>query len=146
MLASRVGGQRLWGWKDPRTTLLLDFWDRLLDSAYYILVYRFPWDVADSMQRLGEPLFLRNPEYAYRFWSFYIRHLLDFFIRNSQRCVLLSTNALQQDPNRLAALLRKKLNLEIRHANLRDIYEHKLFTSTEGSNPLIDLVAATSPQ
>jgi glycosyltransferase involved in cell wall biosynthesis len=149
MLVSRAEGRRLWGWKDPRTTLLLDFWDTLLDGAYYIFVYRFPWDVADSMQRLGEPLFLRHPEYAYRIWSFYNRHLRDFFIKNSHRCVLLSTNALRQNPDRLVDLLRKKLNLEIREANLREIYEHELFTCIEGRegyDPLIDLVAATSPE
>jgi glycosyltransferase involved in cell wall biosynthesis len=146
MLVSRAGGRGLWGWKDPRTTLLLDFWDTLLDGAYYILVYRFPWEVADSMQRLGAPVFLRNPEYAYRIWSFYNRHLRDFFIKNSNRCMLLSINALRQNPDRLVDLLRKKLNLEIREANLRDIYEQELFTCTEGSDPLIDLVAATSPQ
>ena len=146
MLASRAEGRELWGWKDPRTTLLLDFWDTLLDRAYYVFVYRFPWDVADSMQRLGEQLFLRNPEYAYRIWSFYNRHLRDFFIKNSHRCVLLSTNALQRDPDRLIDLLRKKLNLEIRDANLKDIYEPELFTGIEGPDPLIDLVAATSPQ
>jgi glycosyltransferase involved in cell wall biosynthesis len=146
LLSSRAQGRGLWGWTDPRTTLLLDFWDTLLDGAYYIFVYRFPWDVADSMQRLGEPLFLRNPEYAYRIWSFYNRHLLDFLIKNSQRCVLLSTNALQQDPDQLIDLLRKKLNLEIRDANLKEIYEREAFTSIEGPDPLIDLVAATSPQ
>jgi glycosyltransferase involved in cell wall biosynthesis len=149
MLVSRTEGRGLWGWKDPRTTLLLDFWDPLLDGAYYIFVYRFPWDVADSMQRLGAPVFLRKPEYAYRIWSFYNRRLRDFFIRNSHRCVLLSINALRQNPDRLVDLLRKKLNLEIREANLRDIYEQELFTSTEGPDgydPLIDLVAATSPQ
>jgi len=148
MLASRAERRGLWGWKDPRTTLLLDFWDTLLDGAYYIFVYRFPWDVADSMQRLGAPLFLRNPEYAYRIWSFYNRHLRDFFIKNSHRCVLLSINALQQNPDRFVDLLRKKLNLEIREVNLRDIYERELFTCTEGPegyDPLIDLVAATSP-
>jgi glycosyltransferase involved in cell wall biosynthesis len=146
MLVSRAERRGLWGWKDPRTTLLLDFWDTLCDGAYYIFVYRFPWDVADSMQRLGAPLFLRKPEYAYRIWSFYNRHVRDFFSKNSRRCVLLSINALRQNPDRLADLLRKKLHLEIREANLRDIYEHELFTSTEGSDPLIDLVAATSPQ
>lgn len=149
MLASRAAGRGLWGWKDPRTTLLLDFWETLLDGAYYIFVYRFPWEVADSMQRLGEPLFLRNPEYAYLIWNFYNRHLRDFFIKNSHRCVLLSVNALQRDPDRFVDLLRKKLNLEIREANLKDIYEHQLFTSIEGPegyDPLIDLVAATSPE
>ncbi|HEU0048538.1 MAG TPA: hypothetical protein VFQ43_13145, partial [Nitrososphaera sp.] len=146
MLVSRAERRGLWGWKDPRTTLLLDFWDTLLGGAYYIFVYRFPWDVADSMQRLSAPLFLRNPEYAYRIWNFYNRHLRDFFIKNSHRCVLISINALQQNPDRFVDLLHKKLNLEIREANLRDVYEHELFTCTEGSDPLIDLVAATSPQ
>jgi glycosyltransferase involved in cell wall biosynthesis len=146
LVVSRAEGRALWGWKDPRTTLLLDFWDTLLDGAYYIFVYRFPWDVADSMQRLGEPLFLRKPEYAYRIWSFYNRHLRDFFVKNSHRCVLLSINAWRQNPDRFVDLLRKKLKLEIREANLRDIYEPEFFTCTQGSDPLIDLVAATSPQ
>ena len=155
MLVSRAeawglrGSRRPWGWKDPRTALLLDFWDPLLDGANYVFVYRFPWEVADSMQRLGEPLFLRNPEYANRIWSFYNRHLRDFFIKNSHRCLLLSTNALLRNPNQLVDLLRKKLNLEIHEANLKDIYEPELFTCTDGPDrfdPLIDLVAATSPQ
>jgi glycosyltransferase involved in cell wall biosynthesis len=146
MLVSRTEGRGLWGWKDPRTTLLLDFWDTLLDGANYIFVYRFPWDVADSMQRLGAPVFLRNPEYAYRMWTFYNRRLRDFFIKDSERCLLLSINALRQDPDQLVDLLRKKLNLEIREANLRDIYEQELFTCAEGPDPLIDLVTATSPQ
>jgi glycosyltransferase involved in cell wall biosynthesis len=146
LLATRGERRGLWGWKDPRTTLLLDFWDALLDRALYIFLYRFPWEVADSMQRLGEPLFLRNPEYAYRIWCFYNRHLRDFFIKHSHRCVLLSINALQQNPDRFVDFLRKKLNLEIPEANLKDIYEHELFTRIEGSDPLIDLVAATSPQ
>jgi glycosyltransferase involved in cell wall biosynthesis len=146
LLGSRDERRGLWGWKDPRTTLLLDFWDALLDGPLYIFLYRFPWEVADSMQRLGQPVFLRNPEYAYRIWCFYNRHLRDFFIKNSHRCVLLSINALQQNPDRFVDFLRKKLNLRIPEANLRDLYEHELFTSIEGSDPLIDLVAATSPQ
>src|SRR5262249_9593081 len=105
LLASRARTRSLWGWKDPRTTLLLPFWEGLAHGANYILVSRFPWDVADSMQRLGEPLFLRNPEYAYRIWNFYNRQLLDFFSRNSQRCLLLSINALQENPDRFVDLL-----------------------------------------
>jgi glycosyltransferase involved in cell wall biosynthesis len=146
LLGSRDERRGLWGWKDPRTTLLLDFWDALLDGPLYIFLYRFPWEVADSMQRLGQPVFLRNPEYAYRIWCFYNRHLRDFLIKNSHRCVLLSINALQQNPDRFVDFLRKKLNLRIPEANLRDLYEHELFTSIEGSDPLIDLVAATSPR
>src|SRR5262249_46597933 len=80
-VASRAPGSTPWGWKDPRTTLLLDFWHELLDDPRYVLVYRFPWDVADSMQRLGADVFLRNPEYGYRIWEFYNRHIRDFYVK-----------------------------------------------------------------
>ena len=66
LAASRAGGGGIWGWKDPRTTLLLDFWDEILEErAFYVLLYRLPWEVADSMQRLGADVFLRHPEWAY---------------------------------------------------------------------------------
>jgi hypothetical protein len=77
-----------WGWKDPRTTLLLDFWEGMLDDPTYLFVYRFPWEVADSMQRLGAEVFLRHPDYAYRIWAFYNRHLLDFYRRHRDRSIL----------------------------------------------------------
>src|SRR5436305_1664761 len=65
LAAGRAGGEGVWGWKDPRTTLLLDFWDEILEERpLYLLLYRLPWEVFDSMQRLGADVFLRNPEWA----------------------------------------------------------------------------------
>ena len=60
LVAEHAGAVGRWGWKDPRTTLLLDFWHGLLPDPAYALVYRFPWDVAVSMQRLGTEVFLRH--------------------------------------------------------------------------------------
>ena len=62
-----VDGGR-WGFKDPRTSVVLPLWDRAIDDARYLLVYRFPWEVADSMQRGGAEVFRLNPGYAYRAW------------------------------------------------------------------------------
>src|SRR5215471_3410258 len=95
LIASRSDRSAPWGWKDPRTTLLLDFWDQLLTDARYVFVYRFPWDVADSMQRLGAEVFLRNPDYGYRIWELYNRHIREFYSANRARCVLVSANALR---------------------------------------------------
>src|SRR5436305_2564424 len=80
LAAKRAGRGRPWGFKDPRTTVLLDAWDEALSGlgARYVLVYRLPWEVAESMPRLGAPVFLDHPEHAYRIWSFYNRRLLDF--------------------------------------------------------------------
>ncbi len=46
-----------WGWKDPRTTITLPFWKRIIaevfpeSQIYYILCIRNPIDVAKSLQK-----------------------------------------------------------------------------------------------
>ena len=60
------GGARhgVWGWKDPRSTLLLDFWRELLPKARFVGVFRAPWEVADSIRRVNAGPFQRRPEWA----------------------------------------------------------------------------------
>lgn len=147
LAAARSSRPGLWGWKDPRTTLLLDFWDGILGGqAVYLLLYRFPWEVADSMQRLGADVFLDHPEYAYRIWTFYNRHLLDFHRRHPDRSLLMNANALLQDPSRLADLLRGKLGLAVAEGAFESLRDRDLFVSFAPDDPLIRLVAATSPR
>jgi len=135
----------LWGWADPRTTLLLSFWDALLQDPRYVLVYRFPWDVANSMQRLGADTFLRHPEYAYQIWNYYNQRLYDFYLEHSSRCVLVSINSLCKNLGRFGTLLRDKLGLSVPEIDLDGLFKSELLTSTVGSDPLIDLLALTSP-
>ncbi len=141
---------RRWGWKDPRTTLVLDFWDDLVKDTGlapgYLLVYRAPWDVADALQRTGADVFLRNPEYGYRIWTFYNRRLLDFRRRHAERSLLISIEAVLSEPRRFTDLLAARFGLELEHdlpARLRGeegLRAHAL------DHPLIELVAVTSPE
>lgn len=41
----------LWGWKDPRTCLTLQFWQQLVSNVHYILCLRNPVDVARSLAK-----------------------------------------------------------------------------------------------
>lgn len=144
-LAAQRSG--VWGWKDPRTTLLLDFWDEVLEGRpLYVLVYRFPWEVAESMQRLGAAVFLDHPEYAWRIWTFYNRHLLDFYRRHPDRCVLASANGLLRDPERFASQLTRKLGLQLSGSPLDAVRDPGLFASKPPGDPLMGLSALTHPQ
>jgi glycosyltransferase involved in cell wall biosynthesis len=147
LFAARRARGVSWGWKDPRSTLLLDFWDGVAGgAARFVFLYRYPWDVADSMQRLGAGVFLDNPEYAYRIWGFYNRRLLDFYRRHPSRVVLASVNAVVREPERFVELLVGKLGLELGSAALEDLFDgDQRFSTVEGSDPLIDLVAAAFP-
>jgi glycosyltransferase involved in cell wall biosynthesis len=142
---SRAARFRYWAWKDPRTTLLLDFWDGILDDARYLLLYRFPWEVADSMQRTGEEVFLRHPEWAHRIWSFYNRRLVEFYRRNADRCLLVSANSLPAGFSRIAILVREKLGLALPETPSVDPYESGLFRTGDLADPIVHLTAAASP-
>jgi glycosyltransferase involved in cell wall biosynthesis len=119
LVAQRADAGTLWGFKDPRTTLVLDFWDALLPAPVYVGVYREPARVADSIQRLGASVFLKHPEYAWALWTLYNRRLLDFVQRHRDRCVLLNIDSLEAGLEGIPSLLRDRFALTLGVTNLR---------------------------
>jgi peptidoglycan hydrolase CwlO-like protein len=85
---------RVWGWKEPRTTLFLDFWSDLLPEAKFLLIYRSPWEVVDSLYRRGDPTFQDQPELALKVWHQYNQIIIDFYDNFSNRCLLANINTI----------------------------------------------------
>ncbi|MBD2313293.1 sulfotransferase [Desertifilum sp. FACHB-1129] len=105
---------RLWGWKDPRTTLFLDFWHSLLPQANFILVYRSPWEVVDSLYRRGsDELIEAYPERAVEFWMHYNQKMLEFYAKSPERCLLINLSHIVRDPSGLIAALNQKFQLQL---------------------------------
>ncbi|MCL2923050.1 MAG: sulfotransferase [Trichodesmium sp. MAG_R04] len=77
-----------WGWKEPRTTLFLDFWSHLLPNAKFILIYRSPWEVVDSLYTWQDKIFQTKPELAVKFWLNYNQKIIDFYNYAANRCLL----------------------------------------------------------
>lgn len=68
---SAFGRSRLWGWKDPRSSLLLPFWERLLGPLHVVICVRSPNDVASSLQRRDG----MDRDRALALWARYTRAL-----------------------------------------------------------------------
>jgi hypothetical protein len=158
LINNRYLKAEIWGWKDPRTSLMLNFWDELLPDAHYIFVYRLPWEVADSIFRVSisanngfTKLFAQHPYYALKIWSFYNRHIVEFYKKHSKRCVLVSINALTQKPEQLIELLRDKFGItqeisnEVQH-QFQKIYESKIFKNIDLAHPSVRILQHTAPQ
>lgn len=141
LLATRQQEEpHLWGWKDPRTTLLLDFWNEMLPQARYLFVYRYPWDVVDSIVRLQSVAFHKRPHYALKIWEFYNRHLLEFYESHRDRCLLVSINSVLENPNLLIEQLTTKFKLNLKNAeaeDLKKIYNSRLFGTLKTTHPLV---------
>lgn len=52
-LAKHFSSRPIWAWKDPRTALLLPFWQRVVNELRYLLLLRNPLEMAASQERWG---------------------------------------------------------------------------------------------
>ena len=116
----------IWGWKDPRTTLFLEFWSELIPNAKYIFVYRSPWEVVDSLFRRGDVIFRQNPALVIPQWCSYNQAILDFYQSHREQSLLLEVSSVIQYPQEIVELVNQKFGLELRSP--KDLYEKALFT------------------
>ena len=72
-LLQTFSGKSPWGWKDPRTTILLPFWKSLIPHLRFVICIRNPLDVANSL-RTRDRLSL---EHGVILWNRYLRAAIE---------------------------------------------------------------------
>jgi hypothetical protein len=103
-----------WGWKDPRTTLFLDFWAQLLPEAKFIFIFRPPWNVFDSLLRRGtDAEILNEPTLALDVWTYYNRTILDFHKANPHRSLITPVEYATGIPNSLIQNICDRFDLPL---------------------------------
>jgi hypothetical protein len=73
---NRFAGSPLWGFKDPRTLLVLDGWLEALPALESVGIFRHPAEVAESLRTRTPARF--TAEKAFGLWLAYNRRLLDW--------------------------------------------------------------------
>jgi colanic acid/amylovoran biosynthesis glycosyltransferase len=133
LLAVKFGGREVWGWKDPRTTLFLDFWNRLLPNAHWVLVVRRPGETVSSLLRRGDAWLegenpVRKARMALRLWMHYNRCLLRFARAHRERVLLLvvpdDLSPTHQDLVNLIITRRWRVGLD--QVNFGSVYDPSL--------------------
>lgn len=125
LITSRRERGAPWGWKEPRTTLFLDFWEGVLPEAKFVFVFRRPWEVVESLFRRGDPLFQANPSHAIDVWTHYNRLLVEFYQRHPQKTFLCEITRAIESPAALLAQIREKLGVTL--AQPPGLFEPDLF-------------------
>jgi hypothetical protein len=127
LISDRRTTGRAWGWKDPRTVLFLDFWLEMLPEAKCLLVFRHPWQVADSLHRRGDAIFHNDAERALRLWHRYNAFIRDCADTHPERVLVRSIDDLIADPNAVFQDIRTRLGIPLKDP--LPLYRPELFAS-----------------
>jgi hypothetical protein len=82
LLIESFDSARVWGWKDPRNSLTLPFWQNLLRGLKTVILVRNPLEVAHSMRRRNGTSY----SFGLRLWEIYNRRLIET-VKDEQRLV-----------------------------------------------------------
>lgn len=134
-----------WGWKDPRTTLFLDFWASLVPNAGYVLLYREPSEVVDSLFRRGDGPVTVTPELAARSWLAHNATLLRFVRGNRPRCMLANVKVIARDPQRFLRMVSDHFGMEV-NASVASPFEPYLMKAFGGAESQPTLLRYLMPE
>lgn len=137
LVAARRGLGTPWGWKDPRTVLLLDDWAEMVPEARFVLVFRPPWEVADSLFRRGDPAFVHNPPLALAVWLHYNRSLVGFAARHPDRCLVCELSQVVAAPEDLFAAISRRFGIGLGAPPADRFQRGLLHTATDRGHALL---------
>jgi hypothetical protein len=116
-----------WGWKDPRTTLLMDYWRKKIPNAYFLFIYRNPWDVVDSLFRRGtDEKIITNPELAFHAWDFYNRQIIEKYKENKEKSILISIEDILKDTPAFLKSINNRFGFHLNPSNTDKLFDAKL--------------------
>ncbi len=103
--------QEIWGWADPQSVFLLDYWKNLDPNITFILVYDKPHSVL-TQAGLNEASTLSAETLSQRSrnWYAYNAALLHFFHRNPARCLLVSSQQVHQSASSYLQKVRARID------------------------------------
>ena len=139
--------RHIWGWKDPRTSLFLDFWNELLPEARFVFVFRHPLQVLLSLLRRNE--FDNRPilTAGLQAWQTYNANIMSFYDRHPDRCLLIHIDSMTARIEQFANLVREKLNLDVRiDSTIFDrIYRAQELSRTQVPLEATEILTKTNP-
>lgn len=87
LLIREFADKPLWGWKDPRTCLMLPMWEEILEElgteVGYLIVFRNPIDIANSLMKRDNS----SANQSYSLWTLYTLTALEE-TKNKNRTII----------------------------------------------------------
>lgn len=135
-LISSFDGHPVWGWKDPRTSLLMPFWRSCIEDLKTVILLRNPIEVAQSLAKRNAS----SAAFVLSLWKQYYAALLRDCPRD-QRLVV-SYDACMQNPRRELERVLHFINLPVppsRRSAAAALPRRSLRHSSHGIEDLLEM-------
>lgn len=128
----KKNSRKQWGWKDPRTTLFLRYWEKIIPEAKYLFIYRNPWDVADSLFRRGtDEVINENPVFALKSWDFYNREIIEMYKKHKEDSLLIHIDDIIKDIPSFIQRINQELGFTLNPQNAGEVFDESMFNSSD---------------
>ncbi len=128
-IIGRKSQSSLWGWKEPRTCLFLNFWKTLLPDMRGIILLRHPLEIYFSYLRRGIDYdILITPVSFMGACREYLEHLLQAYRLSSEKFVILRTSIFRV-PDQLSSVMDKYLCIKCSEKDIQKLYYEEDFHS-----------------
>jgi hypothetical protein len=146
-LVSEREGLPLWGWKDPRSSLFLDFWHEILPDARFLFVYRHPLEVLLSLVRRSEAHTAGLLE-GLTAWVAYNARILSFREKHPQACLLCHTVTALHHPEDLGHLMTSRLGIQLSldRSTVESLYHREELKRLPLSNAVETVFSSVHPE
>lgn len=109
----------LWGWTDPQTVYLLDFWQKFDPQIRFVLVYTSPEDTVGQLLHNSKPTV--ETDAALASWITINNHILSFYNRHQDRCLLINAAVLSSDPGCFTEKMAAHFEIDL-HTDIAELY------------------------
>jgi hypothetical protein len=130
LVERRSSKYSLWGWKDPRTSLFLTEWKRLIPEMKVVCVWRPCFDVVGSLltraRKPGGRDFKLSLWDAVNTWRTYNEYILDYRRNNRASCILLPISHVVENDERVLEEIKERLGLSLSWTPIAQVYDGEL--------------------
>jgi len=105
-------GHQFWGWYDPDSIYLLDFWKEINSELFFLLVYSDPSEDFCRNMMMSQGADYKEKEFLDN-WFNYNRQLLRFYNRNMDRAVLVNSHACLTNTEVLLQKIIERTGIEL---------------------------------
>lgn len=111
LVAQKSQGKTLWGWKSPRTSIVIGAFLPHLKNPHVIVVLRNPLDIVQSATNSKH---VNNKEYALKMVAFHFGVIMDFLARHPRiPCLFVSFEEVVADPVKEARKMANFLGVRL---------------------------------